>query len=72
MIATFTTSTGAKVYYNGDKDVPVKSGETVLNYSSPVKLVVHSEKTIDDDPAKASVTVKTYTSPWWRLRCSAT
>ena len=61
MIATFTTSTGAKVYYNGDKDVPVKSGETVLNYSSPVKLVVHSEKTIDDDPEKASVTVKTYT-----------
>ena len=61
MIATFTTSTGAKVYYNGDKEVPVKSGETVLNYSSPVKLVVHSEKTIDDDPEKASVTVKTYT-----------
>ena len=61
MIATFTTSTGAKVYYNGDKKVPVKSGETVLNYSSPVKLVVHSEKTKDGKLTGDSVTVKTYT-----------
>ncbi len=58
MVAEFTTSTGAKVYYDGQQ---VKSGETVLNYSSPVKLVVHSEKTKDNTLTGESVTVKTYT-----------
>ena len=58
MVAEFTTSTGAKVYYGDDL---VKSGETVLNYSSPFQLVVHSEKTKDGKVDGESVTVKTYT-----------
>ena len=61
MVAEFTTSTGAKVYFENDEDTPVKSGETVLNYSSPFKLVVHSEKTKNGKVDGESVTVKTYT-----------
>ena len=62
MIATFTTSTGATVYYNTKaEENKVESGKTVLNYNSPVKLVVHSEKTKGDVVDAPSVTVKTYT-----------
>ena len=57
MVATFTTSTGATVKYGTEK---VESGKTVLNYSSPIKLVVHSEK-LKDGSTTESVTVKTYT-----------